>query len=132
NQVTKRLGRWGAVGLGYRSYDWVPLTDDGLAAPIAVKLGGVATLRIFTTGNSNPNFFMLVPTSGINVAAARSGTNIIISFPTQAGVVYRVFYRSDLSTGSWTLLTTVVGDGTVKQMTDPLVAGKRFYKVVAP
>jgi hypothetical protein len=132
NQVTKRLGRWGTIGLGYRSYDWVPLTDDGLAAPALVKLGGLSTLRIFTTGNSNPNFFMLVPTSGITVTATRSGGNIVLSFPTQTGVVYRVFSRPDLTTGSWTLLTTVAGDGTVKSVSDPSTGTRRFYRVVAP
>jgi len=37
-----------------------------------------------------------------------------------------------LSTGSWTLVTTVVGDGTVKQVTDPSTGARRFYKVTAP
>jgi hypothetical protein len=132
NQVTQRLGRWGIVGRAYNIYDWVPLTDEGLGAPVVVKLGGLSTLRIATTGNSNPNHFMLVPTAGIIVSAARSGGNIIISFPTQAGAVYRVFYRNDLNAGSWTLLTTVPGDGTVKSASDPSTAANRFYKVVAP
>lgn len=132
NQVTKRLGRWGAVGRAYNLYDWVPLTDEGFAAPAVVKLAGLSTLRITTSGDSNPNHFMLVPTSGINVSAASSGGNVSISFPTQDGVIYRVFYREDLTAGSWTLLTTVLGDGTVKSASDPLTAGKRFYKVVAP
>ncbi len=132
NQVIKRLGRWGIVGRAYNIYDWVPLTDDGLTAPVVVKLDGLSTLRIATTGNSNPNHFMLVPTVGISVSAARSGGNIIISFPTQAGVVSRVFYRDDLGAGSWTLLTTVLGDGTVKSASDPSTAAKRFYKVATP
>ena len=132
NQVTTRLGRWGIVGRAYNIYDWVPLTDEGLAAPVVVPLGGLSTLRIATTGNSNPNHFMLVPAVGISVSAARSGGNVIISFPTQAGGVYRVFYRADLKAGNWTLLTTVPGDGTVKSASDPLTAAKRFYKVVAP
>ncbi|MBI3853776.1 MAG: hypothetical protein HY298_26335 [Verrucomicrobia bacterium] len=132
NQVTKRLGHWGTVGRGYNIYDWVPLTDDGLAAPVVVKPNGLGTLRITTSGDNNPNFFMLVPTVGINASAARSAGNIIISFPTQAGVVYRVFYRNDLNTGNWTILTTVLGDGTIKSASDPSTPSKRFYKVVAP
>ena len=132
NQVTKRLGTWGTVGRGYSIYDWVPLTDDGLAAPVVVKLGGTNTLRIATTGNSNPNYFMLVPASGITLTAGRSGNNLVISFPTQPGVIYRVFQRDNLTAGTWSLLTSVVGDGTVKLVSDPLPAAKRFYKVVAP
>jgi len=132
NQVIKRLGRWGATGGGYSIYNWVPLTDDGLAAPVAVKLNGLSALRVTTTGNSNPNYFMLVPASGIALTAARSGNNVVISFPTQSGVIYRVFYRDDLMAGNWSLLTSVLGDGTVKPVSDPATSTGRFYKVVAP
>ncbi len=132
NQVTKRLGRWSAVGRGYRLYDWVPLTDDSLAVPVLVKPGGQTTLRIATTGNSNPNYFMLVPVSGITLSAAHSNGSNLLSFPTQTGVIYRVFYRNDLAAGTWTLLTTVAGDGGVKSVGDPSSSTARFYKVVAP
>jgi hypothetical protein len=131
NQVTKRLGSWGAVGLGYQVYNWVPLTDANLSVPVVVKLGGQATLSIATTGNTNPNFFMLVPVSGITLSAAHSSSGNVLSFPTQAGVIYRVFYSTNLA-GSWTLLTTVLGDGTTKSVTDTSNASARFYKVVAP
>jgi hypothetical protein len=132
NQVVKRLGRWGAVGKAYNSYDWVPLTDEGLAAPVLVRLNGLSTLRIATTGNSNPNYFMLVPAIGVKVSAARTGNNVAISFPTQAGVLYRVFYRDSLGAGNWNVLSTVPGDGTVKSVTDPAGAAQRFYMVTAP
>lgn len=133
SQGTTRLGRWGHVGLGYSIYDWVRLTDDGLVAPVIVKLNGsVATLRITTGGDSNPNFFMLVPASGITVTAAHVGNNAVISFPTQSGAIYRVLYRDDLTTGTWSLLTTQIGDGTIKSVSDPVLVAKRFYQVVAP
>jgi hypothetical protein len=133
NQVTKRLGHWGAPGRGQQTYAWVPLTDAGLVAPVAVKLGGVSTLRVSTpTGLCYPNYFMLVPASGITLSAARSGSNVSISFPTQAGATYRVFYRADLTTGNWILLTPVLGDGTVKSVSDPLTGSQRFYKVTSP
>ena len=124
--------RWGIVGLGFSIYDWVPLTDEGLAAPVAVQLNGLSTLRIATTGNSNPNYFMLVPASGVTLTAGRVGNNVIISFPTQSGVIYRVFYRDNLNAGNWTLLTNVIGDGTVKTASDLATATGRFYQVVAP
>lgn len=133
SQVTKRLGHWGALGRGPQTYAWVPLTDDGLVAPVVVKLSGVSTLRISTTtGLCYPNYFMLVSASGITLSAARSGSNVNISFPTQAGVVYRVFYRNELNAGSWSLLTSVLGTGTVKTVSDPAASTQRFYKVVAP
>ena len=133
NEVTKKLGQWGAVGRDNQTHDWVQLTDDGLVAPVVVKLGGINTLRISTTtGDCYPNYFMLVPASGISVSAARSGSNVVISFPTQAGAIYRVFYRDTLTTGNWTLLTTLLGDGTGKSAIDPATVAERFYKVVAP
>ena len=112
----------------------MPLTDNGLVAPVVVKLGGTNTLRISTTtGDCYPNYFMLVPASAISLSAAKSGNNINISFPTVAGSNYRVFYRTDLTTGNWTLLNTVLGDGTVKSVTDSSSGGnQRFYKVTSP
>ena len=132
NQVTQRLGQWSAVGKDYNTYDWVPLTDSGSNAPVAIKLNGVSTLRITTTGFCNPNYFMLVPAQGISVSAARSGNNVVVSFPTQAGAIYRVFYRPDLASGNWVLLTSVLGNGSVKSVSDPASAARRFYQVVSP
>jgi len=131
-QVTRRLGQWTAVGTDYVTYDWVPLTDSGMEAPVAITLNGLTTLRITTTGNSNPNYFMLVPATGIPLTASRSNNNIVISFPTQTGVSYRVFYRTDAGNTNWVLLTTIQGDGAVKSVTDPATGGQKFYKVTAP
>jgi hypothetical protein len=134
NQVTQRLGHFGGFGRSpvYTTYDWVPLTDDGLAAPAVVKLNGVTTLRLTTAGDCNPNYFMLVPTSGISLNATFSAGNTVLAFPSQAGVAYRVFYRTNLTAGNWALLTTVVGSGTVNSVSDPSTGTSRFYKVSAP
>jgi hypothetical protein len=132
-QITKRLGQWSAVGKDYVTYDWVPLTDSGQSAPVAVKLSGLSTLRITTDGFCNPNYFMLVPANGISLTASRSSNNIVVSFPTQIGVNYRVFYRTALApTNTWTLLTTLLGNGSVKSVVDPSSGSQRYYKVVAP
>jgi Immunoglobulin domain len=52
-----------------------------------------------------------------------------ISFPTLYGPVYNVFYKNHLTDASWTLLTSVNGDGTVKTVTDSGPASQRFYIV---
>jgi hypothetical protein len=134
NQVTKRLGHFGGFGKSpvYITYDWALLTDDGLAAPTVVKLNGVTTLRLTTAGNCNPNFFMLVPASGITLTARASAGNTVLSFPSQTGVAYRVFYRTNLTAGNWTLLSTVTGTGTVNSVSDPSTGTSRFYRVTAP
>ncbi|MGA3265760.1 MAG: hypothetical protein ABSE16_02945 [Verrucomicrobiota bacterium] len=134
NQVVAPLGQWSAVGVNINTFGWVPLTDAGLVAPVTVKLGGVTTLQVSTpTGDAYPNYFMLVPTSAIHLSAARSGNNVNLSFPSQAGFKYRVFYKNSLTAGSWSLLNSVLGDGTVKSVTDSLSAGnQRFYQVTSP
>jgi hypothetical protein len=132
NQTTRRLGHFGGVGKDYVTYGRVPLTDDGLAAPAVVKLNGTTTLRLTTAGNCNPNYFMLVPTSGITLTAKPSVGNTLLSFPSLAGVGYRMFYRTNLASGNWTLLTTVLGSGAVKSMSDPATGTDRFYKITAP
>jgi hypothetical protein len=132
NQVTKRLGHFGGFGKDYITYDWVPLTDDGLAAPAVLKLDGLSTLRLTTDGNCNPNYFMLVPATGITLTARPAAGNTLLSFTSRAGVAYRVFYRTDLTAGNWTLLTTVAGNGAVSTVSDPVTGTARFYKVTAP
>jgi hypothetical protein len=133
NQVTQRLGQFSAVGINQQTYAWVPLTDGGLVAPVIVKLGGVSTLRITTpTGLCYPNYFMLVPASGITLSATTVGSSVNISLPTQAGATYRVFYRANLTTGNWILLNNLLGDGTRKSVSDPIGASQRFYKVTSP
>jgi hypothetical protein len=134
SQVTKQLGQFGGFGRSpvYITYDWVPLTDNGLAAPAVVTLNGQATLRVSTGGDCNPNFVMLVPTSGINLKAASSGNNTVLSFPSQAGVNYRVFYRTNLTAGNWTILTNVLGSGAIRSVSDSHTGTSRFYKVTAP
>jgi hypothetical protein len=132
--TTRRLGHFGGFGRSpvYTTYDWVPLTDDGLAAPVVVTLNGLSTLRVTTGGNNNPNFIMLVPTSAIKVTAAASGPNTVLSFPGQPGVGYRVFYRTNLTAGSWTLLTNVLSSGARTSVSDASARASRFYKVTAP
>lgn len=132
NQVTQRLGRFGHVGRDWQLWDWVPLTDEGLSAPAVISLSGTNTLRLTTTGNANLNYIMLVPVATIQFMAHRQGTNIHLSFPTQMGAPYRVFYKDGLTTGNWTLLTTIIGDGTSRSVTDAIGTGNRYYRVVSP
>jgi hypothetical protein len=131
-QTTRRLGTWRANTGGWQSWAWVPLTDAGLTSPVIINVGGTNTLRVTSGGSINFNYFMLVPVQGITISAARSGNNIVVSFPTQAGMNYRVFYRPAVSSGNWTFLSTVGGDGTVKSVSDPATASARFYKVTSP
>lgn len=133
NQATSPLGYWKGNGKGNQVHEWVLLTDAGGVAPAPVTLNGLATLRLSTsTGNCHPGYFMFVPAAGIRATAVRSGPNVVVSFPTQTGVVYRVFCRDSLAGGDWNLLGTVLGDGAVRGINDPAVGAQRYYKVSAP
>jgi hypothetical protein len=132
NQTVQPLGRWHAVGRGYNLYDWVQLLNSAGSAPAVVSLKGQATLRIATSGNTNPNFFMLVPISGIPLSIQHNGTGVVLSFPTGSGNSYRVLYTGNLGSTNWNLLTTVTGDGAQKSVTDDASAAARFYKVSSP
>jgi hypothetical protein len=56
----------------------------------------------------------------------------VLSFPGQAGVNYRVFYRTNLTAGNWTILTNVLGSGAISSVSDSRTGASRFYKVTAP
>lgn len=134
NQVVKQLGQWSAVGANINTFAWVPLTDAGGVAPAVVRLTGVPTLQVGTpTGDCYPNYFMLVSASGIKLSAAKSGHNVNLSFPTQTGFTYRIFYRTNLLTGGWSLLSNVLGNGSAASVTDFSSAdNQRFYEVTSP
>ena len=75
------------------------------------------------------------PTSVLRITTVvRSGGTLVISFPSVSGRTYTL-WRSDSLTGAWTNtgLTTITGNGTVRQFTvSPApVAGvpKRFFRV---
>ncbi|MFO1476752.1 MAG: hypothetical protein U1F98_08885 [Verrucomicrobiota bacterium] len=61
--------------------------------------------------------------------ASVSGGNVQISFPTLYGPVYNVLYKTSLNDPTWTVLTSVVGDGTTKSVPDAPSNVRRFYTV---
>jgi hypothetical protein len=130
-QAVQSLGTWPANPGGWQTWAWVPLQNNGV--PVVVKLGGVETLRVTSAGNCNANYYMLVPVKSINISATQSGGNAVISFPSTAGSTYRVFYSTSLTSGSWTQLATVSGNGATQSVNDPTAGGSvRFYKVTSP
>jgi hypothetical protein len=133
NQAVAKLGNFSSTEPNDLTHAWTPLTDDGLVSPVVVSLNGQETLRLTTTtGDCYPNYFMLVPASGIGLAAGKSAGNATLSFLSQAGVVYNVYASSSLSSGSWNLVTNVLGTGGVVPLSLPASTSTQFYKVVAP
>ena len=133
-QTTEQLGRFGGTAGGWDTYEWVQLTDEELANPLTVQLGGEETLRLYTTGNNDPNFFMLVPVGSapLVLTATTGGGNVQLSFPTANGVGYELLYKDDLDDPQWTMMTTVIGDGTTMSVSEPLAGDTRFYVLSRP
>ncbi len=61
----------------------------------------------------------------------RSGQDIVIGFPTTKDVYYRIERSSDLSAGSWTIVSEIKGTGAGASVTDTNGAthSKQFYRV---
>jgi len=64
------------------------------------------------------------PASGLT---SHTNANTSFSFPTYYAPVYQVRYKTNLTDSSWTTLTNITGDGTVKTVLDPNKAPRRFY-----
>ncbi len=86
--------------------DWIRIYDNGFTT-----LGGIGPQ--------------------IELQLYRTETDVQISFETQVGLNYDVLYKTDLSESSWTLLQSVVGDGTLMSAYDPLGSPAGFYRVEA-
>lgn len=115
---------------GWQNWNWCLMYNNG--EPAVVNLGGINTLRTTSSGNVNANYFMLVPVQSISIKASASGNNVVVSFPTVVGQAYRVFARASVSTGAWTQVGSVGGDGTVKSVSIPATGSQQFYQVTSP
>ena len=109
--------------------------------------GSGASLEFYSISNgvpilindpTNPNSLqafaaLMVPNPVTILNPAYSGTTTTFSFQTQASFTYYVEYKNTLADPSWTLLTTITGDGTTPIVTDNTANGAtRFYRVRAP
>ncbi len=91
------------------------------------------TLAITYTGNvtleGDVNGLQLQP-APLVLNALPKGTNVVLSFPTQAGLNYLVQYKTNLASGAWMLLGgPVAGSDAVLAVTDGARDRSRFYRV---
>ena len=117
------------------AYAYAPLTDE-MENERTVALAGQQTLRL--TGRDvapdfglRGDFLMVVPTDprprlGINFGSGQ----VVISIPTQTGRTYTLQYKNALSDPAWqTILPAVIGDGTIRSISQPANQSSRFYRV---
>ena len=138
NQTTTLLGSFSDPNAnGFQSWHWIPLLDTN-GQMVVVSLGGVETLQAQSGAvGANANYYMFVPVvvapQAVHLSVSSAGSTISIQFPTQSGLSYTVLYSSSLAVprSSWSTLTTISGDGTVKTATDTMGSSPRFYVVKA-
>jgi hypothetical protein len=137
NQTTNFLGTFAIAAKGWSTWEWATLTD-GSGNPVKVTLdGSQTTLQLEGTptaghDEANVNFFMLVAVApSPKLTPVINGGNIQISFATQTGYSYQLFYKNTLADAIWTPVGAAIsGDGTVHSVNDS-TAGQtsRFYRV---
>jgi hypothetical protein len=127
-QTTVSLGTFAVPDTSaWTTYTWVPLKDSN-GNLVTVDLGGQSTLRL-TDGGANLNFIMLAPAAALGAKPA--GNNSLgLSYTTQSGFNYTVLYKNSLTDSTWTPMSTVSGDGTLKTMGDTMNVGARYYRLL--
>lgn len=63
--------------------------------------------------------------------AAVSASEVAVEWLSQSGVAYRVEWIPALDSGTWTILTSVIGNGARMSVRDAVTEAARFYRVVA-
>jgi hypothetical protein len=125
------LGTFTGTGTSFATWQWVPLVNTNTSQPVVLSLGGTNTFQMTGDYNENVNFFQLVPLAqSVSLTASLSGTNIVLSFPTQAGSTYTVYYKNNLTDPTWTQLgAPVLGDGSIMSVLDGISESHRFYRL---
>ena len=137
SQTTNFLGLFTVPTTSWSSFGWIPLRDGNGNMAVVTFDGSTNTLNVTRNPNApnadvNVNFLMLVPAKGpVKLTASPSGANVVISFLSQSGYSYQVEYKNNITDVGWTPLgSPIVGDGTVKSLSDPATGTHRFYHVV--
>ncbi len=141
SQTSNVLGSFSFTNSGGPEvYAWVPLQDTN-GALAAINLHGTNTLTLTAgagggaNGGGNLNFLMLVPRILLRApltVAVDSGTNTVLSFPSQAGGNYQVQFKNSLTDATWTPLNAMPlpGTGTTLSVTNFGPISNRFYRLL--
>lgn len=130
-QSNQYLGTFTGTGTNFATWQWVPLVNTNTSQPVVLSLGGTNTFQMTGDYNENANFFQLVPLAqSVRLTASLSGANIVLSFPTQAGSTYTVYYKNNLTDPTWTQLgSPVSGNGSIMSVLDGISQSHRFYRL---
>lgn len=84
--------------------------------------------------NNSATAVVTVVTKPMLSTPAYAGGKFSMSLATEPGVTYQVIYSGEVTAplSTWSILTTILGDGTTKVVEDTAPASLRFYSVVIP
>ena len=131
-QASQYLGAFRGTNTSFANWQWVPLVNTNNGNPVVLTLGGTNTFQMTGDYKEDVNFFQLVPLpQSVSLTASVSGTNIVLSFPTQAGSTYTIYYKNNLTDSTWTSLgASVSGDGSIMSVLDGISESHRFYRLM--
>jgi len=130
SQTTQYLGSFVGSGTSFTTWKYVPLVNTNTGLPVVLSFGGVETFQVVGDYNEDINFFALVPALPTTASATLNGSQVLISFPTQSGFSYTVYYKNHLKDPSWQQLSgAVTGTGSVMTVPDNVGNATRFYQV---
>ena len=121
----------GSTG-NFNAWIWETLPNTASAADLA------ATFDFDRDGATNEGEWLALtipndPSSRFNPVSTRSGSNLVISFPTAVGRTYRLWRSDNLAPASWvdTGLAALPGTGGTRQFSVPFnTPARRLYRVV--
>jgi hypothetical protein len=90
---------------------------------------GLTNLQEFHAGTNPTNSSSVVRITAIQP----SGADVVVSFPSVQGKIYRIEMKDDVTLATWTLLADqITGTGNLIPITDPGAASlaKRFYRAL--
>ena len=129
-QTNQYLGTFSGTGANFNTWQYVPLVNTNTGLPVTLSLSGTNTFQMAADGQEHVNYFMLEAANPVTLTASISGTNILLSFPTQTGFNYSLSYKNNLTDPSWTPLGgSVAGNGMIQTMTDGISQSHRFYRL---
>jgi hypothetical protein len=136
--VWLRITRAGSTLTGYRSangMNWTQVSQATIALPVGLLVGmGVNAHDSTTRATGTFTDFRidwLTPAPVIMNPIYNAGT-FSGSFSSVAGLTYKVQFKDDVASPSWSLLTTVGGNGSAVPFTDPgpiSSSGLRVYRI---
>ncbi|MCX6926669.1 MAG: hypothetical protein NT154_26210 [Verrucomicrobia bacterium] len=100
--------------------------------------GGFTSLSLpnhFFVTNTASSIFLVVGSGGpaTLTSPARTGTNLIFSFQTEAGGSYTLQANADLGTTNWSFVQAIPGDGSLKSIVTPCTGiPQHFFRLVQP